>query len=136
MIEKSVMQYLLSLPDLRAMVNGRIYYRQAPTTPDVKMPYIVVSNAGGMRNKRTQVGPQSSADDTLGIYVETTDQFQAKTIADRIVGALENYRGRIGDEYNAHFRCGTPRDLAGFQGNFRNLVQVYVEYWFVTNVPH
>ncbi len=135
MIEKSVMEYLLSIPDLSAMVKGRIYYRQAPSTPDVKMPYIVISNAGGMRRRFTQGGTRSKADDTLGIYAEAMDQFQARDIANRIIQALENYRGTIGTEWDTHFQCGSPRDLAGFQGNQRSLVQVYVTYYFPTNVP-
>jgi hypothetical protein len=134
MIEKAVIEYLLSIPDLQTMLGGRIYYRLAPTT--VKMPYLVVTNSGGMRRKETQPDFYSSAKDTLTLYVDHKDLFVAKDIAVRVVEALENYRGIFMGIPDTHIRAETTRDLVGFMGTFRQQISVHIQYRIPTNTPH
>ena len=133
MIEKAFMEYLMSIPDLYTMVGGKIYYRQAPST--VQYPWVVITNSGGMRKKETQVDFYSSATDTLTLYVDDNDLFRGKQIADRIVQAVENFRGIFQGYPDTWIRCGTVRDLTGWQGSFRQLLTIYIQYRIDTNVP-
>jgi hypothetical protein len=133
MIEKSVIEYLLAIPDIKTMFKGQIYYRASP--PTAKLPWCVVSNAGGGRNKITQTG-LSEAFDTLLIYVDTADQFVGRSMAERLMQALENYRGKMGTERDLIVTCESIRDLNGWQGNFRYILPVHIKYIFDSNVPH
>lgn len=137
MIEQSLMNYLLSITALNNMVKGAIYYSKAPG--DAKLPYILITNSGGMPLKMTQGGAtdpgKTLTKDVLSLYVIAKDQFSAKDIADRIVKALHNYRGDLGSEFDTWIRCGTNRDLQGWNGQAKQLVTVYADYVTVTNVP-
>jgi len=142
-IERAVVSYLLSYfaasPTLASVIGTRIYYRRPPQT--TKLPWIRVTNSGGMRNILTQ-GPNGSTEvqDVLTIYVDDDQQFRGKQIADAVVAALENYRGDMPSTgtayaYDTHFRMGTVRDLDGFQDAYTYLLSVYVRYRFPTAFP-
>jgi hypothetical protein len=126
MIEKSIMDYLLANVPIKTKLASKIYYSGVPV--GAKLPYVMIRNAGGMRKLMTQAGSDTIVDDTISIYVDSTSQFEAKDIADMIVALLDNYRGNIGLETDAFLRCGSPRDLNGFQGTYRNMVTVYCNY--------
>ena len=134
MIEKSLMTYLLNNTALNTALGGKIYYRRAPTT--AKMPWLVITNSGGMRLRRTMGGTNdtgwSKVKDTLTLYVDHTDQFKGKDITDMVVAAVENYRGDMGTEKDLFIRCESPRDLDGYQGTFRYHIPLHVDYWFKT----
>jgi hypothetical protein len=131
------MSYLLSIPAVNTITGGKIYYRRAPTT--AKMPWVIVTNSGGMRARSTLGGKndlgKTLVTDTLTLYVDSVDQFKGKDITDRIIKALENYRGDMGAEKDLFIRSGTPRDLDGYNGTFRQLITLYIEYWMDSNIP-
>lgn len=133
MIEKSVIEYLLSIPDVKTLFKGQIYYRSAATS--AKLPWGIVSNAGGGRKRITQAG-RSEAFDTLLLYVDTADQFAGRSMAERLLQALENYRGNMGTEKDLVVTCESIRDLNGWQGNYRFILPVHIRYIFDTNVVH
>jgi hypothetical protein len=131
------MNYLLSIPAVNTITGGKIYYRRAPTT--AKMPWVIITNSGGMRSRVTLGGGTEAGwtevEDTLTLYVDSVDQFKCKDIAQRIMQAVENYRGAMGAEKDLLIRTGSVRDLDGYQGTFRQLLTLYVKYWVDTNVP-
>lgn len=133
MIEKSLIEYLLAIPDVKALFKGQIYYRVSPAT--VKLPWCIISNAGGSRVHLTQSG-LTEAFDTILIYVDTADQFAGRAMAERLIGALENYRGAMGTESDLVINCESIRDLNGWQGNYRFILPIHVRYIIPTNVPH
>ena len=127
MIEKSVLTYLLSIPAVNTITGGKIFYRRAPKT--AVLPWVLITNSGGMRKRMTLATTgRMIAEDTLTIYVESADQFKGRDIAERILVALENYRGDMGDEQDLWVRMGSIRDLDGWNGTFRFLLTCYVEY--------
>ncbi len=137
MLEQSIMSYLLSIPAINTITGGKIYYRRAPIT--AKMPWVIVTNSGGMRSRSTlgskgDLG-KTTVTDVLTLYVDSVDQFKGKDITDRIIKAVENYRGDMGTEKDLFIRAGTPRDLDGYNGTFRQLITLYVEYWMDSNMP-
>ena len=138
MIEKSVLTYLLSIPAVNTITSGKIYYRRAPKT--AVLPWVTITNSGGMRNRMTTGGQVSNGrtriTDTLTIYVDSSNQFQGKDITDRILQALENYRGPMGDEDDVIIRAGSPRDLDGWNGSFRYLLTFYVDYLIDTTIAN
>lgn len=138
MIERDIVNYLLSIADINTAVKGNIFYRRAKTK--AVMPWIVVTNNGGNRYPMTQgFSPTSPGKtkpkDTLSIYVESMEQFKGRDIANRVEQALDRYRGDMGDTKDAYITTGTIRDLDGWQGSFRFLITVYAEYVIPTNVP-
>ena len=145
MIERAVVAYPLSAlaanPDVAADIGRKVYYRRVPQ--GVKMPWIRVTNSGGMRRKLTPAaGGSTEAQDILTIYVDDDQQFRGREIADAVVAALENYRGDMPPSpatayaFDTHVRCGSTRDLDGFQDTFTYLVTVYVRYKFPTAFPN
>lgn len=142
-IERAVVAYLQSefaaSSTWASVIGSKVYYRRPPQT--TKLPWVRVTNSGGMRNIMTQ-GPNGSTEtqDVLTIYVEDDQQFRGRQIADFVVAALENYRGDMPPTgtayaYDTHFRSGTVRDLDGFQDTFVYLLSIYVRYRFPTAFP-
>jgi hypothetical protein len=145
-IEQSVITYLRSDTQLASMVGDHIYYHRVPTDnvdsagTKVKMPWVVVTNSGGMperltRGSLTYTG-LTEAYDTLTIYVDDMQQLRGAQITQRVEDLLRNYRGNMLPARDTHFRAGTTRDLDGYQGNFRYLISVYVRYLFDTDFPN
>jgi hypothetical protein len=136
LIEQSIMQYLLSIPEIATMTGGKIFYRRAPSK--ATMPWVIITNAGGLRERLTQGGQTSPGwtepFDTLMIYVESQEQFRGRDIAERVRKALENYRGDMGDTKDITIKTQTIRDLDGWQGSFRYLLMFHIKYIEVTNV--
>ena len=136
MIEQAIVTYLIS--EMGSLVNNQVYYHRVP--PNAKMPWIRVTNSGGMRRKMT-LNHTSEAVDILTIYVDDNQQFRGRTIADAVMAALENYRGDMPPAPAAalacdtHVRLGTTRDLDTFQDAFTYLLSVYVRYTFPTALP-
>ena len=142
-IERAVVVYLLSYfashPTLSSVMTGKVFYRRVP--PNVKLPYMIVTNSGGGRKKLAQCGTGSSeARDILTLYINDDQQFRGEQIAEAVMRALENYRGNMPSTnpiaYDTHFYCGTTRDLDGFQDAFTYLITVYVRYKFPTAFPN
>jgi hypothetical protein len=134
MIEQGLLTYLLQVPAVSALVGNKIYYRRAPST--VKMPWVIITNSGGMRSKLSMdVSGYSEAVDTLTLYVDTMSQFEGKAIADAVLAAVENYRGDMSPALDTHFRAGSVRDLDGYNGAFRFLLTFYVRYKYDTVTP-
>jgi hypothetical protein len=133
MIEQAVLTYLLS--EVGSLVNNQIYYHRVPA--NTKMPWIIITNSGGMRRKQTQ-DHKTEATDVLTIYVDDNQQFRGKTIADAVQTALENYRGDMPPApatpiaYDTFFRTATTRDLDDPFDAFRYLLTVYCIYRFPT----
>lgn len=133
MIEQAVVVYLNTVPAVIAALGGqKFYYNRAPQ--NVKMPFGVLSNAGGNRNRDTPF--TTEARDTLDIEVESADAVAGKQACDAIMAALENYRGDMPPERDIHITCGTVRDLDGFQGSFRFIFAAYVRYRQTTVFPN
>lgn len=140
MIEQAIVRYLNADAPLVALLGGtKIYYGRGPLvgSPPMppKMPYVVVKNSGGMRERVTQM--YTDINDTLTIYVEAGDgqQFLGRDIAERILVVLENYRGDMAPELDLHIRCGSIRDLDGYQNSYRFIVTAYVLYKQTTAFP-
>ena len=139
-IEQAVCVYLNNLTTLTNFLGGRkVYFSRVPQDPQsgvptVKMPWVVVTNAGGGRLKDS--GITTEARDTLQIYVEDTSYIHGQQIAEAIRRALEFYRGDMAPERDTFFEVDTPRDLDGFQGACRFIVAVYVRYRQTTTSPN
>jgi hypothetical protein len=116
---------------LAALGSAKVYYRRA--AEETKMPFVVVVNSGGMRERITQI--YTDMQDTLTIYVEDSKQFRGRDIAEAVLRALENYRGDMSPESDLHIRCGSIRDLDGFQSTFRYIITAYVRYKETTKFP-
>lgn len=135
MIEQAVVEYLNTVTALTTLLGGqKIYYRRVPpSTVPIKMPWVIVTNSGGPRNRDTQVSTEGR--DTLTIYVEHNNPITGRAIAEAILRALENYRGDMVPERDVDVRCGSVRDLDGFQGSFKFIVPVYIRYRQTTAFP-
>jgi hypothetical protein len=132
-IEQAIVNYLNSNSDvLTALGGAKVYYRRA--ADKITMPYVVVTNSGGMRTRITQM--YTDTQDTLTIYVEDSKQFRGREIAEAVMRALENYRGDMSPELDLHIRCGSIRDLDGFNSTFRYIVTAYVRYKETTRFPN
>lgn len=132
MIEEAVVRYLNANTSVTTPLGGtKIYYGRSPST--VKMPYVTVRNSGGNRDRITQY--YTDADDILTIYVEAISQFNGRAIAEAIMRALENYRGDMDPEKDLYVRCGSIRDLDGFQSTYRFIIPVYIRYKEITQFP-
>ncbi len=132
MIEQAIVVYLNSNADvLNALGGAKVYYRRAGSK--ILMPYVTVTNSGGMRNRITKI--YTDTQDTLTIYVDDSDQFRGREIAEAVMRALENYRGNMNPELDLHIRCGSIRDLDGYQSTFRYIVTAYVRYKELTEFP-
>jgi hypothetical protein len=138
-IEQAVLLYLNSHSGVLASLGGqaKVYYARAPKDINgvaVTMPWVVVRNSGGMRNRVTQT--ITDTEDTSTIYVEDSNQFRGRAIAEAVLTALENYRGDMAPELDVHIRCGSIRDLDGWQNSFRYIVTAYVLYKKTTVFPN
>lgn len=134
MIEQAIVTYLNRTPAVTSVLGGeKVYYGRAPST--VKMPYVTVRNSGGMRERITH--HYTDTEDTLTIYVDAAadKQFIGRDIAEAVKNALENYRGDMYPEEDLNIRCGSIRDLDGYQSSFRYIVTAYVRYKEVTAFP-
>lgn len=133
MIVQAVVLYLNSVPAVVTALGGqRVYYRRAPD--GAKMPWCTVTNSGGSRKRESTFVTEPR--DTLTLYLEHFDQFEGAQAAEAVRAALENYRGDMYPERDTHFTCGTVRDLDGFQGSYRFVIQVYVRYRQTTVFPN
>lgn len=139
MIEQAIVVYLNTVSSITSLLGGRkVYYNRAPQKgtdgKDVKMPYAIVSNAGGSRKRDTPL--TTEARDTLDIEVESADCVAGKILCDTILAALENYRGDMSPERDMHITCGSIRDLDGFQGSYRFIFAAYIRYRQTTVFPN
>lgn len=131
MIERDLVNYLLSIPAINTAVKGNIFYSRAKS--DVSMPWIVIQNTGGSRRSLTV--QKTEPRDTISIYVEGKEQFKTRDIANLVEKALDRYRGDMGDSKDLFITTATIRDLDGWQGSFRYFMTAYVQYIIPTNVP-
>lgn len=132
MIEQAIVSYLNSDTALTTLLGGtKVYYGRADEK--VKMPFVTVRNSGGMRERITQT--YTDTQDTLTIYIDDAKQFRGRDIAEAVLRALENYRGNMNPELDLHIRCGSIRDLDGFQSTYRFIVTAYVRYKETTRFP-
>ena len=131
MIEKALINYLLSVPEINALLKTNVYYHRAP--PKAVMPWLIITNAGGGRRSLTSVFTE--AVDTLVLYVDSGKQFEGRTIMEMVQSKLENYRGDMGDCPDLYIWCETIRDLDIPQGGFRYIMSIHARYKFpkVTN---
>jgi hypothetical protein len=133
MIEQAIVSYLNNNAAVTTALGGKkVYYRRVP--PTIKMPWVAVTNSGGMRNRITKTITDTL--DTLTIYVEDSNQFRGREIAEAVMRALENYRGDMSPEKDLHIRCGSIRDLDGWQDAFKYIVTAYVLYKETTQFPN
>jgi hypothetical protein len=133
MIEQAVVVYLNTVTAVTTSLGGmKIYPHRAPA--NVKMPWCVVTNSGGSRDRESVFVTEPR--DTLTLYVETSDFVSGRNAAETIMLALENYRGDMAPERDIHITCGTVRDLDGFQGSYKFVVPVYVRYRQTTVFPN
>jgi hypothetical protein len=137
MIEQAIVEYLNTVTALTTLLGGqKIYYRRVPPlsgTATIKMPWVIVTNSGGRRTRDTQVSTEGR--DTLTIYVEHNNPITGRAIAEAVLRALENYRGDMSPERDLDIRCGSVRDLDGFQGSFKFIVTAYIRYRQTTAFP-
>jgi hypothetical protein len=122
-IEQAVVDYL-NEQTIYPELFDKVYYHRVPT--GIEMPWVIVTNSGGMRSKMTVA--YTGIEDTLTIYVDSNQQFQGRTLAEKVLKLLENYRGRMGDVYDLYIRAGTIRDLDTFTNAYRYLLTFYVQY--------
>jgi len=133
MIEQAVTVYLNTVPAVVTAFGGqKVFYTRAPA--GAQLPWCTVTNSGGSRKRESTFVTEPR--DTLTLYVEHYDQFLGLAAADAVRAALENYRGDMYPERDTHFTCGSIRDLDGFQGSHRFVIQVYVRYRQTTVFPN
>ena len=132
MIEQALVDYLNSQVSITSLIGGsKVYYSRAPSK--AVMPFITIKNAGGPRKKVTQY--YTDADDTVTVYVDASNQFNGRAIAEAIMRALENYRGDMYPAQDVHITLGSIRDLDGFQGTYRFILPVSILYKEITQFP-
>ena len=138
MIEEAVVVYLNTVTAITTALGGqKVYYNSADPDPatgkPVKMPYVIVSNAGGSRKRESVYVTEPR--DTLDIDVYSADKIKGKRLADTVLLALENYRGDMPPERDTHFTCGSIRDLTAWQAGYRFNFATYVRYRQATVFP-
>jgi len=139
MIEQALVNYLNNYAPLTALIGKNVFYHRAPEKK--QMPWVIITNSGGMRRRMTQgdrkgYSGRTEANDVLTLYVNAVSQFSCKEIADKVMDAIENYRGDMPPAEDTFFRCGTVRDLDGFNNTSVMLITVYVLYVFNTKFPN
>jgi hypothetical protein len=133
MIEQAVVVWLNSVAAVTTALGGaKVYYHRAPT--NMKMPWVVITNSGGSRDRITQAFTE--ARDTLTIYVEAENAISGRVIAEKVRQALENYRGDMAPMHDVFIECDSIRDLDGFNTSFRYIIAAYVRYRETTAYPN
>jgi len=132
MIEKSILNHLLSSPTVTGVVSNKIYpYRAASSAI---MPWVVVKlSPGGIRERMTE--KFTRCEDSVMVYVDSDNFLTGRTLAENCLRALENFRGDMSDSEDVHLTCSSIRDLDGYGGSYRFLFDVMALYKEVTTYP-
>lgn len=126
MIRQGLVTYL-NLQLIDSSVNGKVYYQRTP--PDKVMPWILVTSSGGTRTNLSE--KYQNIDDTIYLHVDTPNLFTGKTIADKLVSLLDNYRGDMSPATDVYLQCNTPQEQDGPNGSFRFTIQMRAQYKIV-----
>jgi hypothetical protein len=122
MIERDIMIYLQSLPEITNLCNN-IFVIQAPK--DAKMPYIIIENTGGTRRKLGSDSTEELALFRVTVDVGSGQMTLGRDIAETCLKVIENYRGQFSNTDGAKdvfITCSAVRGWAGIGGAFRYMV--------------
>ena len=126
-LRSAVLALLLSVPDLAALVGGRIAYagsRQKDVEP--RVTYVVASNDEGSDLD----GPDGVFSARVRVSVWSRDSVEAETLADLVRSGLNGFRGWLGsvlvDSCEWDGDTDLPEDLA--DGNGTSVFQIVGDY--------
>lgn len=91
-IEEQIKEYLVSDPELSALINGRVHPLILPEKPTLPA---VTFRGRAKQNVYTFDGPRPNYDKELEFSAWSTDYFKAKTVAEKLEKALHACPGLI-----------------------------------------
>jgi len=133
MIEKSIIQYLMSDSSLLTLLgSSNIYPYRVPT--EAKMPWICINPlSGGTREIITQ--KYTDTEQTVLIYIDADNFLTGRQISQKCLELIENYRGDMSDSFDVHLTCSPIRHIDGYGGSYRFLFDVYTRFKEETVYP-
>jgi hypothetical protein len=135
MIEKSILNYLLSDSTLISLLHGNnnIFYQRVPE--EAEMPWVVFTlPPGGERNRMTQ--KYTNIDDVVSFDIESALMVEGRNIVGRVLYLIENYRGDMGEDQDLHITTTSIRSMDGALATFRYAFNAFVKYKEITTFPN
>lgn len=132
MIEKDILEYLLTKPTIMALCN-QIYIGQAPS--NVKMPWVIIEVSGGTN---TPVAAFIDEDrPSVRITVECADSKKvfARNLIETVSLYLHNFRGQLGGSSDVFMGCSPVRVWTGILDVMRYQMDVDVRYIKTATTP-
>jgi len=118
MIERDVLQYLITVPALVSKLGNlnKIYVIQAEST--TKMPWLIIEPAGnGSRKKITATTMEETSTVRITVDISPAQMYSGREIIELALRAMENYRGDMMGAKDAVVTCSPIRGWASYTGS-------------------
>jgi hypothetical protein len=134
MIEKDILLYLQGYTALTTLIGNKMYIVQAPST-SVQMPWLIIENTAGQRNKIAQNLMEEIAYCRVSVDCGPAQAVAGRNIIEVAKTALENFRGLLNSANDAHVVCGSVRGWAGIGGAYRYQFDATIRFTEVHHQP-
>lgn len=106
MLDGDILQYMQTASGLIAeLPANKIYLAQAPNT--AVMPWLIIDILPGIRDKIAQDLTEQISTVRVTVEVGPDQKVKGRTIAEKALRALDNYRGAIYTTNDVHITCGS-----------------------------
>lgn len=127
MIERSIYEYLRNDSQLNSIVQGRIYLIQVPSQNNPVLPWVVIENIGGIREKISQNKIEEKVNLRITVDADNTQLVLGRSIIERAHVLLENYRGMLYNSNDVIIQCSSVSGASGIGGIYRYVFSCIVK---------
>lgn len=126
MIEEAVLRYLRSDTELVSLLGTSAQIDVGQVAQTEKMPWLIINVSVGTRDKISQTKTEQRSTLRITVHGGPQHKVKAKSIAEKALRLLENYRGAMYSLDDVHITCNAINGNSGF-GNS-------IQYQFLASV--
>lgn len=128
MILDDLFVYMRNNATLTTLVGSNVFDTQAPNSPDVKMPWLIIEITSGDGYGVSSQKKDNISFGRITVDVGPSQRVLGARIAAAAVSILDGYRGQLGNSADVIISCGEVRDWPGMGGCYRYQFDATIRY--------